>query len=480
MWSLLIKNGLVVTHQTTMAADIAVQGEKIAAIGSWGSLGEARTVLDARGMLVLPGLIDPHVHIKHPCKGGMTPGDFYDASKTAASGGNTTLIDFAIQWDKEKTLAETVSWRRGDADPDVAIDYAVHACPTRSTMETVEAFAGLIQSGIPSLKLYMTYSTQGRMADDGVLLRALEEAGKHGGIVGVHAENDAMCIFNEAECKARGWTHPRYFPLCKGNIVEAEAVNRAVYLNRHVGGNLYIFHLSTAESLQIVAEAQGRGEHVVAETCTHYLTLDESALQGDDGCQFICSPPLRSKRDVEALWKGIANGTITIVSSDHCGYTKAQKALGNGNFMQTPNGLPSMELRLSLMYTEGVLKKRISLEQMVGLLTTNAAKTFGMFPQKGCLAPGSDADIVLVDTREEKTVEAGTVFSNADYTPFAGKKLRGFVRVAVSRGEVILENGVFSAARGRGRFVQRSLNNDAAPVEGLCPANAPAGKPSGM
>lgn len=456
MWSLLIKNGLVVTHQTTMAADIAVEGETIAAIGSWGTLGEAKRVLDATGMLVLPGLIDPHVHIRHPCKGGMTPGDFYDASRTAASGGNTTFIDFAIQWDKEKSLAETVAWRRGDADPDVAIDYAVHACPTRSGMDTVGEFGGLITSGIPSLKLYMTYSTQGRMADDGVLLRALEEAKQHGGIIGVHAENDAMCIFNEAEFKARGWTHPRYFPLCKGNIVEAEAVNRVVYLNRYVGGNLYIFHLSTAESLDIVAEAQGRGENVVAETCTHYLTLDERCLQGDDGCDFICSPPLRSQRDVDALWKGIANGQITIISSDHCGYTKAQKALGNGNFMQTPNGLPSMELRLSLIYTEGVLKKRISLEQMVALLTTNAAKTFGMFPQKGSLTPGSDADIVLVNTNEEKRVEAGTVFSMSDYTPFAGKTLRGFAHAVVSRGEVILENGVFRAERGRGRFVQRT------------------------
>lgn len=468
MWSLLIKNGLVVTHQATMAADIAVEGEKIAAIGSWGTLGEAEnvaeSVLDATGMLVLPGLIDPHVHIKHPCKGGMTPGDFYDASKTAACGGNTTLIDFAIQWDKAKSLGETVDWRRSDADPDVAVDYALHACPTRSSMETVEEFAGLIRSGIPSLKLYMTYSAQGRMADDGVLLRALEEAKRHGGIVGVHAENDAMCIFNEAEFKAKGWTHPRYFPLCKGNIVEAEAVNRVVYLNRYVGGNLYIFHISTAESLKIVAEAQGRGENVVAETCTHYLTLDESCLQGDDGCDFICSPPLRSKHDVEALWKGIANGNITIISSDHCGYTKAQKALGNGNFMQTPNGLPSMELRLPLIYTEGVLKNRISLEQMVALLTTNAAKTFGLFPQKGCLAPGSDADLVLVETREEQTVEAGTVFSNADYTPFAGKKLRGFVRAAVSRGEVILQDGVFHAERGRGRFVRRTMKNPIAPT----------------
>ena len=455
MYSLLITNGLVVTDQATFAADVAVEGGKIAAIGGRGTLGAAERTLDATDMLVLPGLIDPHVHIKHPCKGGMTPGDFYDASKSAACGGNTMLIDFAIQWDKQKSLAETVAWRRGDADPDVAIDYAVHACPTQSSMETVEGVAGLIASGVPSVKLYMTYSTQGRMADDGILLRVLQAAKEHGGIVGVHAENDAMCVFNETEFKAKGWTHPRYFPLCKGNIVEAEAVNRVVYLNRQVGGNLYIFHLSTAESLEIVAEAQGRGENVTAETCTHYLTMDDSYLQGDDGCTFICSPPLRSKHDVESLWKGIARGNISIVSSDHCGYSKAQKALGNGNFMQTPNGLPGMELRLPLMYTEGVLQNRISLEQMVALLTTNAAKTFGVFPEKGCLTPGSDADIVLVNTKEEKVVEAGTVFSSSDFTPYAGRKLRGFVHATISRGEIVVENGAFHAARGRGRFVSR-------------------------
>ena len=457
MYSLLIKNGIVVTDQSVFAADIAVNGEKISAIGVWGSLGEAEKTLDATDMLVLPGIIDPHIHIKHPCKDGLTPGDFYEASQSAACGGNTMFIDFAIQWDKQKSLAETIARRRGEADPDVAIDYALHVCPTRSSPETVEEIEGVINGGIPSIKLYMTYSAQGRMSDDGVLLRVMEAAQKHGGLVGVHAENDAMCVFNEAEYRAKGWTHPRYFPLCKGNLVEAEAVNRVVYLNRHVGGRLYIFHLSTAESLEIVAEAQGRGEQVTAETCTHYLTLDDSCLDGDDGCNFMCSPPLRSKRDVEALWQGLARGNISIISSDNCGYTKAQKALGQGDFMQTPNGLPAMELRLPLIYTEGVLKKRISLEQMVALLATNAAKTFGLFPNKGCLVPGSDADIVLMDPKEEKLVEAGTVFSSSDYTPFAGRKLRGFARATISRGEVIMENGSFYAARGRGRFVPRKL-----------------------
>ena len=457
MYSLLIKNGTIVTHEAVMQADIAVEGEKIAAIGEPGSLGPAEKTIDATGKLVMPGLIDPHAHTKQPCRdGSLSPGDFYDMSKAAAFGGNTMFIDFAIQWDKEKSLPETLAWRREDADPDVCVDYSLHVCPTISAHETVDAVQDVINAGVTSFKLYMTYSNQNRMSNDGVLIKMLEASEKYGSIVGVHAENDAICLYNEAEFKDKGWTHTKYFPLCKGNIVEAEAVNRVLYLNRYVGGKVYIFHLTNKEALDAVAEAQSRGQDVIAETCAHYLTLDDSYLANDDGINYMCSPPLRSKEDVESLWQGIRDGIVTIISSDHCGFSTEQKKLGNGNFMQTPNGLPSIEMRLSSIYTEGVLKNHITLPQMVALLSTNAAKTFGVFPQKGILAPGSDADIIIVETETEKLIKTGDpLYNTSNYTPFEGRKFRGFAETTILRGEIILDKGKFTGERGKGRFVAR-------------------------
>lgn len=455
MFDLLIQNGTVVTHEGSFPWDVAVQDGKIVAVGPHGTLGSAREILDAAGKLVLPGMIDPHVHIRHPFKGGYSADDFATATRSAAFGGVTTVCDFAIQWDKEKTLAETCALRRSQFEGQSYTDFTFHACLTRSDPETAAELPGLIAGGVPSAKLYMTYSRQGRMFDDAALCEALKVTAAHGGLVGVHAENDAMCCYYSDQYKREGKTSPHYFPLCKHNLVESEAVNRAIYLAKATGGRLYIFHLSCRESLELLRAARAEGVQVYAETCIHYLTLDDSYYDRPDGAQFICSPPLRSKTDVEALWEGVREGLIGVVSSDHCGFSLANKASGCNDFTATPNGLPGLETRLAALYTYGVRAGRIDLPRMVALLSTNPARVFGMYPRKGDIRPGSDADLVLFDPEANSVISPDVLHSPVDWNPFDGQTLYGRADTVLLRGDYLIRDGACCAAPGTGRFVER-------------------------
>lgn len=459
MFDLLIQNGTVVTARGTHSWDVAVSGDKIAAVGPHGTLGEAARRVDAAGKLVLPGLIDPHVHIRHPFKGGFSADDFYTATRSAAFGGVTTVCDFAIQWDKEISITDTCALRRSQFEGRAVTDFAFHACPTRSDPETLAQLPGLIAGGVPSAKMYMTYSRQGRMSDDAALYEALKITASCGGIVGVHAENDAMCCYYSDEFEKAGKTQPHYFPLCKHNVVEAEAVNRAIYLAKMSGGSLYIFHLSCAQSLELLRRARAEGVRVYAETCIHYLTMDERKYGRPDGANFICSPPLRSARDVEALWAGVAEGLIGVVSSDHCGFSLADKAAGGNRFAATPNGLPGMETRLPALYTYGVKTGRIPLPRMVELLCTNPARVFGMYPRKGDVAPGGDADLVIFDPGAEKAISAGVLHSPVDWSPFGGEILCGFARQVYRRGALVVDGEAFLASPGSGLYVERSAQD---------------------
>lgn len=456
MFDLLITNGLVATHEGCFRSDVGVCGEVIAAVGDLGAV-EARQSIDAGGRYVLPGLIDPHVHIRHPFKDGYSMDDPYSATVSAAFGGNTSVIDFAIQWDQEKSLSETLEARRRQFAGGAVIDYAFHACPTRPDTRVAEEMPRLIEEGTPSFKLYMTYSRQGRMSNDGVLYQALEQTARSGGMVGVHAENDALCCYNDALFEEDGRTAPRYFPQARANLVEAEAVGRALHLNAYAGGQLYIFHLSARESLELLRRARAAGQRVAAETCVHYLALTDGCYSRADGVNFLCSPPLRSHEDQSALWEGIRRGDISVVSSDHCGFGLEQKASGGGAFPATPNGLPGMETRLPVMYTRGVLENQITLNQMVEVLCVNPAKRFGMFPRKGAVQPGADADLVILDTEREVALSAAHLHSPVDWTPYAGMRLRGFAQTVISRGTPIVKDGLLHAAPGRGRFIPRSI-----------------------
>lgn len=459
MYDLIIKNGILVCPEESRAMDVAISGERIAAIGAPGSLEGAGCVIDAKGKYILPGLIDSHVHLNHPNKCGNIRDNYFTGTKSAAFGGDTMVCDFAIQWDKQKDIAETCENRRAVLEENSVIDFAFHACPTISAPETVHALSALIDGTVPSVKLYMTYSRQNRMSDDAILYEALKLTAQQGGIVGVHAENDWMCNYYSDQFAEEGKTDPHYFPLCKQNFVEAEAVNRAVYLAKISGGTLFIFHASCRESLDIIRRAKTEGVRVYAETCAHYLTMDMSKYDRPDGANFICSPPLRSKDDVAALWEAINDGTVSVVSSDHCGFTKENKAFGENQFAKTPNGLPGMETRLSAVYTYGVKTGKISINKLVELLSANPAKIFGMYPQKGCIAEGADADLVIFDPDAEKVISPETLHSIVDWNPFDGETLCGGVEKVILRGSVIVEDDELRVGAGNGKYVVRSKDN---------------------
>lgn len=459
MYDVLIKNGIVVSPEGSRAMDIAILGEKISAVETPGELSGAKHILDASGKFILPGLIDSHVHLNHPNKCGNIKDTFYTGTKSAAFGGDTTICDFAIQWDKEKSIAAVCDERRAVLEANSVIDFAFHACPTVSEPETVQGISELLKGSVPSVKLYMTYSRQNRMADDAILYETLKLTAEEGGIVGVHAENDSLCNFYSDQFAREHKTAPHYFPLCKSNIVEAEAVNRAVYLAKVSGGNLFIFHVSCRESIDIIRRARAEGVHVYAETCIHYLTMDMSKYDRPDGANFICSPPLRSRDDVEALWEAVGDGTICLVSSDHCGFTKENKAFGENRFANTPNGLPGMETRLFALYTYGVRTGRISMEKLVELLSTKPAEIFGMCPQKGRITKGADADLVIFDPNNERFISPDVLHSIVDWSPYDGEILVGSVEKVLLRGRTIVDGDKLKVSAGYGRYVMRSKNN---------------------
>jgi dihydropyrimidinase len=392
----------------------------------------------------------------HPFRGKPSDDDFHTGTVAAAHGGTTTVIEFAIQWDKTQRLPEVIAARRALAERDVVVDFSFHGTPTKPGAETLESVAESVKLGVTSFKVYMVYRNQGRMADDALLLGLIQQMKAHEGLMMVHAENCAICEANEEACVAQGKTAASYFPLAKGNLVEAEAVNRALYLNRLVQGRLFLAHLSTREGLESLRAARGNGELAFAETCPQYLALTDAVYRRPDGINFLCSPPVRSPADVEAMWRGVAEGVISVVNSDHCGFGLGMKAMGKGDFSQTPNGMPGVETRLPVLYTEGVLKHRISVNRMVEVLSTAQAKLFGLYPRKGALLPGSDADITILDPDREATITASMLHGATDWTPFEGLRARGFASTTILRGTPVVRDGKLLVGRGHGQFLARN------------------------
>jgi dihydropyrimidinase len=451
----LIKNGTVVTAADTYLGDVLIEGERISTIGTALDV-DADRVIDAAGKYVLPGGIDVHTHLDMPFGGTTSADDFESGTIAAAHGGTTSIVDFAIQYKGERLHTAWENWARR-AEGKAAIDYGFHMIITDLTDQVEEEMDALVCQGITSFKLFMAYRGV-LMLDDGSIFRALLRTGKNGGTICMHAENGDVIDVLVRRALAEGHTSPKFHALTRPARAEAEATYRAICLAEMAEVPIYIVHLSAAEALQKVTEARDRGLPAYAETCPQYLFLsyDNYEEPGFDGAKYVMSPPLRPKAGQKELWRGLASNDLQAVSTDHCPFCmKEQKELGRGDFSKIPNGAPGIETRMSLVYDGGVRTGYISLNRFVELTSTAPAKIFGLYPRKGTIAPGADADIVVFDPERQLTLSAKTLHMKVDYNPYEGRQVTGAPDTVLSRGRVIVEAGRFVGRAGGGSFIKR-------------------------
>jgi dihydropyrimidinase len=462
----LIKGGEVVTATDRYVADVLVDGETIAAIGK-DLKAEVDRTLDAAGKLVIPGGIDVHTHFELPF-GGTTASDNFETGTIAAlHGGTTTIIDFAVQGEGEPLQKGYEAWRQ-KADPKTSVDYGLHMIVRDMPEAQLADMDELVREGVTSFKLFMAYPGV-FMADDATIYRALKRTGENGGLICMHAENGGVIDELVKKALAEGKTAPIYHALTRPPEAEAEATGRAIALAEMAGVPIYIVHLTAAQALEKVREARDRGLPAYAETCPQYLFLSEDNYRepGFDGAKYVMSPPLRPKWHQEELWKGLAADDLQLVSTDHCpfcmkeGYQglPTQKELGKDDFSKIPNGAPGVETRMSLIFDGGVNAGRISVNRFVELTSTAPAKLFGLFPRKGTVAVGSDADIVLWDAKKKWTISAKNHHMRVDYNPYEGREVTGVATTVLSRGEAVIEDGKYLGKPGRGKFLKRNARS---------------------
>ncbi len=445
----IVKGGTIVTAESTFPGDVLIAGERIAAVGTDLPQAKNARVIDARGCIVLPGIIDAHTHIQLDTGIYKTPDDWLIGTTTAACGGVTTVIDFATQFPGQG-LAEAVANRLEEARPAV-IDYGLHCMVTDLPPGGEGQLKELVELGVPSIKLYTTYRPN-YFADDATILRLMQAAAQRGILTTVHCENDALVTAAAQALVAAGKTDLANHGRARPALAEVEAVNRVLFLAQAINVPVYIVHCSVARSVELVAEAQARGQIAFAETCPQYLLLDESAYSGKEPFRFILQPPLRGAENNEALWSLVEKGIVDVVATDSCDYTLGQKT-AQPEFTRTPGGLPGIETLLPLMATYGVAEKRLGWPDLVRLLSTNPARIFGLYPTKGALIPGADADVTIYYPNDRYTLAASDLHGLAGYTPFDGVSLQGRVKVTLSRGRMVYEDGEFRGQAGHGRFI---------------------------
>src|SRR5918997_451292 len=451
----LIRNGRVVTAVDDYKADILVDGETVSVIGAKLEM-DADRVIDAGGKLVIPGGIDPHTHMELPFGGTQSSDDFRTGTVAAAHGGTTTIIDFAVQY-KGQALREGLDTWHAKAEGKCAIDYGFHLIVTDLEDERVPEMHALMDEGVTSFKLFMAYPGV-FLVDDATIFRAMSAAGERGGLICMHAENGVVINEIIKRALAAGRTAPKYHALTRPTRAEAEGVHRAIAIAEMAESPVYIVHLSCADALEQVRAARDRGLPAFAETCPQYLFLSYDNYEEPDfeGAKYVMSPPLRDKAKQDLLWRGLKTDDLQLISTDHCPFCmKEQKELGRDDFSKIPNGAPGVEHRMSLIYDGGVAAGRVSLNRFVELTSTAAAKMFGLFPRKGTVAVGSDADLVVFDPEREQTISAATHHMNVDYSAYEGRKVRGAVETVLSRGSVVVEGGEFKGKAGAGQFLKR-------------------------
>ncbi len=451
-----IKNGTIVTATDTYASDLGISDGRISAIGQGLPVENAGKVIDAAERQVMPGGIDVHTHLDMPFGGTTSSDDFQTGTIAAAFGGTTTLIDFAIQY-KGQTLRQAFDGWMAKAEGKAATDYAFHCIITDLGDAQLEEMGQLVREGVSSFKLFMAYPGV-FMLDDATIFRAMSQAAKYGGLICMHAENGGVIDVIVRRALAEGKRAPKYHALTRPTTAEAEATSRAIALAEMAGAPVYIVHLSCNEALEKVREARDRGLPAYAETCPQYLflSIENFDVPGFEGAKYVFTPPLREKWHQEKLWQGLAKDTLQVVSTDHCPFCyKEQKELGKDDFTKIPNGGPGIEHRMSLVYSGGVHGKRFSANRFVQLVSTAPAKLFGLYPRKGTIAVGSDADLVLFDPNEEQVISAKTHHMRVDYSMFEGIRIKGVAKTVLSRGRVVIEGGKFVGRPGAGEFVRR-------------------------
>jgi dihydropyrimidinase len=450
----LIRNGRIITAVDDYKADVLIEDEVVSVIGAKLDM-EVDLVIDAAGKLVIPGGIDPHTHMELPFGGTEASDDFRTGTIAAAHGGTTSIIDFAVQYKGQSLLEGVDNWHK-KAEGKTAIDYGFHLITTEIEDNQIEEMYTVMDEGVTSFKLFMAYPGV-FLVDDATIFRAMSAAGERGGLICMHAENGIVINEIIKRALAQGRTAPKYHALTRPTRAEAEGVHRAIAIAEMAESPVYIVHLSCADSLNQVREARDRGLPAFAETCPQYLFLDIDDYGEDfEGAKYVMTPPLREKWNQAELWKGLKMDDLQVISTDHCPFCmKEQKELGRYDFSKIPNGAPGVEHRVPLIYNGGVVENRISLNRFVELTSTAAAKMFGLFPKKGTIAVGSDADIVIFDPDKEQTISAKSHHMNVDYSAYEGKTIKGVVETVLSRGRVVIENGEYKGKAGDGRFLKR-------------------------
>lgn len=457
--SKIIANGTIVTASETYAADIRIDGERISHIGKGIAASPGDEVIDASGLLVMPGGIDAHTHLDLPVAGTRASDDFETGTRAAAFGGTTTIIDF-ISPARGDGLMDSYGVWRGKAEGKACIDYGLHMSVVDERPEVFDELDDVIDAGMPTIKIYTAYPAT-LMISDGAILRLLKWASKRGALVVAHAENGGAIDELTRSIAAQGKTAPRFHLEARPAVLEGEATNRLIALAEAVDAPIGIVHVTCSEALDAIRRARRRGLDVFAETCPHYLYLSEESLKapGFEGAKFICSPPLRTREDQKVLWHALAAGDLDTVATDHCPFHfRGQKELGLHDFRKIPGGLPGIETRLMLLW-QGVRDGRITQNRFVELVSTAPARINGLLPRKGILAPDADADILLWDPEREVRLDADVLHMNVDYSPYEGMRIKGAPAKVFSRGELVVDGSRFLGTPGRGRYLKRIPTN---------------------
>jgi dihydropyrimidinase len=451
----LVSQGRIVTAVQDFIGDILIDDGRVTAVGSLGDV-TADEVIDASSRLIFPGGIDPHTHLDTPVAGTVISDDFRSGTAASAAGGTTTIIDFAIQEKGVDPRTSLEEWHR-KADGKAAVDYAFHQIITDLPDRFLPSLDGLVAEGVTSFKLFMAYPNAW-MLDDGAIFRAMRRTAENGGLIMLHCENGSVIDTLVKEALEKGRGDPIHHAETRPALAEEEATRRGIALAEMAGAPVYVVHMSVAGAAQAMAEARDRGVRAFAETCPQYLLLTEDRLSEPRfrGANYVCSPPLRSEYHQKALWDGLKSGALQAVGTDHAPFFFEQRQPGRGDFSKIPNGLPGIEWRFNLLYHYGVGENRISLNRFVELTSTNAAKLFGLYPRKGEIAPGSDADLVIFDPGRELALSVDTQLTNCDYNPYEGRVLRGAPDRVLLRGKTIAQDGRYVGAAGDGKFLRRA------------------------